>query len=135
MYRRLLEMDWGERQPGDQIEIYRTIESRFSLGVNLFLAEVFDICLQAALLAIGLLSLAYQTNYVPPLWAVAGGVLGVMILGVHAFLLPLVTAYRFEYLLKKNREYVTAFKRAKRHRRRTESQPQGGSSKSEPDPG
>jgi hypothetical protein len=61
-------------------------DRRLSLLVSFQLAQAVNVCMQAALLSVALLSLAYQTNLVPPWIAVVAAVAGVMLLGVAGWI-------------------------------------------------
>jgi len=105
MFRLLLEQPLDETA---DYEIIGDLDQRLGVLTRLYFAQLLNIFLQAALLAVGLSSLAYQASVVPPLTAVIAAVVGVVILAVHAVRVPEMTAYKAHRLfMKQYPDFVT----------------------------
>jgi hypothetical protein len=61
-------------------------DRRLRLLTSFQLVQAVNVCMQAVLLVVALLSLAYQTNSVPPWIAVVAAVAGVMLLGIAGWI-------------------------------------------------
>lgn len=87
-------------------------DRRLGLLVSFQRVQAVNVCMQAALLSVALLSLAYQTNLVPPWIAVVAAVAGVILLGVAGWITILGKAL-YDVEIKDFERFVAALSEIK----------------------
>jgi hypothetical protein len=99
------------RRPGVKYIDVET-DRRLGLLVSFQWVQAVNVCMQAALLSVALLSLAYQTNLVPPWIAVVAAVAGIMLLGVAGWITILGKAL-YDVEIKDLERFVAALSESK----------------------